>query len=581
MDPEARKAGAGTGTVASCPVLQCRALENATLSFTGKRWRLREGVGASSNDVVRTLANKRGIALEDEATDTSMRFPDAEKAAERVLAAAARSETIGIFGDYDCDGITGAALLIRMLRRRGQTPVVRLPHRSHDGYGLKPHHVQAFADAGVRLLITVDTGITSHAALTLAQSLGIDAIVLDHHSLPDNAPPAFAILHPALAPGFPEPWPSAAGVAFAFVAAIEAGAWDDRDEDLALAMIGTVADLVPLLGANRTLVRAGLAALERLRDVPLATFAARTRTGSAPLTSTDIAFRIAPRINAAGRIADPMIALHALLEGGEYLRDLETLNVLRQEETAGAIDHALQSLDNATDPFVCVADPSYQAGIIGLIAGKMTERFGRPSMAVSMRSGECVASLRSIQCYSIIDGLRRHSGLFTSFGGHAQAAGCSFHPANLPTIREALSKDVSLHVSPADLIPTLPVDATLAPGMLSIPFVRSLSALEPFGQGNPEPQFLIENVRLSSVRTVGQHGKHLQAFAAGHKLIAFGHGNLIDRTQGPIDLLCRLGIDTWNGRGQTQLMVQDMRVAHRSSLLVGSLHEKEQGTRNE
>lgn len=489
-----------------------------------------------------------------------MSFPDAPKAAERVREAIKKNEKIGIFGDYDCDGITATAELIRMLRRRGVDPLVRLPHRVRDGYGLKANHIVEFAETGVTLILIVDTGISAHRAVAFARGQGIDVVILDHHELLEREPDAFAILHPALVPAFPGPWPSASGIVLAFVQCIEGGSWPGEDEDRALAMIGTIADLVPLAGGNRSIVQQGLEALERLRDAPLAELAASVRSVGKRLSSRDVAFRIAPRINAAGRMADPMLGLRALLEGGEALRDLETLNVLRQGETASAVEHAIMQLGVSSDSFLCAADESYQPGIIGLIAGKLTERFGRPSMAVCVQGEDCTASLRSMHTYSIIDGLQRSAHLFTSFGGHRQAAGCTFPRGNLPQIREALCRDVSLHVSAEHLVPTIVVDAVLPAHAVSLPLIHELAHLEPFGQGNPEPQFLVESVRLEAPRTVGQEGKHLQARAFGHKIIGFGLGELRAHANAPLDLVCRLGIDAWNGREETQLQVVDMRL---------------------
>lgn len=471
-----------------------------------------------------------------------------------------RGETIGIFGDYDCDGITAAALLARMLRRHGSEPVIRLPHRIRDGYGLKESHVDWFAARGVTLLLTVDTGIGAHAAVARGAARAMDVIIMDHHEPPSVVPAAHSILHPAFSAEPPAHAPCAAGIAFHVVALVEGAAWRGRDEDAALAMLGTVADLVPLLDGNRAIVREGIAALARLREGPLATLAAHVRTSGRPLSSVDVAFRIAPRINAAGRMADPMLALSALLEGGDALRELETLNAQRQEETMIAVERSLLQLGPApADPFLCVADEEFSPGIIGLIAGKLTERFGRPSMAVSIQGEECVASLRSPPAYSIIDGLRACEGLLTSFGGHRQAAGCTFRRSALDDIRDALSRHVRETIPETQLVPTLSIDAPLPLSSITLPFIRQLSALEPFGQGNPEPQFLVPAVSLGMARTVGGDGRHLQGRAGRCKLIGFGLGPLIAHARSPLDLVCRLGVDAWNGREEPQLQVVDMR----------------------
>ena len=263
----------------------------------------------------------------------------------RVRGAIAAHETIGIFGDYDCDGITATALLVRFFRRHGVEPVVRLPHRVHDGYGLSRSMVEECAARGITLLLTVDTGITAVQEIAAAAELGIDVIVTDHHHVPAEVPQALALIHPALAPDHPLPHPSGVGVALQFVRALDGtDAWKDHQTDLALAAIGTIADLVELRGMNRTLVQQGIAALNTLQEGPLALLAASVRTHGAPLTSTDIAFRLSPRINAAGRMEDPHIALTALLEGGEALATLERLNAHRQDATGSLIIRAWELL---------------------------------------------------------------------------------------------------------------------------------------------------------------------------------------------------------------------------------------------
>lgn len=499
-------------------------------------------------------------------------FPDAQKAVERIVLAAEHQEKVALFGDYDCDGVTSSAQMIRALRRKGIEPIVRLPHRVHDGYGLKPTHIDEFAEKGVKLIITVDTGITAHEAIDKANSLGINVIILDHHHLvvPPNA---YAILHPALSPNFPHPHPSAAGVVFIFLHALENGIWADRDTDLAIAMFGTVADLVQLRGHNRTLVREGLAALRRLPPGPvrlLAEQAAPTRT----LTSTDIAFRIAPRINAAGRMADPMLALRALLEGGTLIGDLETLNTLRQDQTTRALEHALLDItpraDGSLPPFISIASNSYPHGILGLLAGKLTERYGRPSMAVHIDGELCTASLRSPATYSIVEALQRHAHLLINFGGHAQAAGATFSLQNYLALAESLEHDADSRLTADDLTPVLAADATLPASAITVNFCKRLTELEPYGQGNAEPLFMLENVKLENVRRVGGDMRHLSASIGGCKAIGFGLGDLAEHAYQPVDLLCRAGIDSWNGREMAQLFIVDVRAAAPVATAVGS-----------
>ncbi len=212
-------------------------------------------------------------------------------------------------------------------------------------------------------------------------------------------------------------------------------------------------------------------------------------------------------------------------------------------------------------PFLCLKSPGYLAGICGLLAGKLTERFGRPSLVAHQQGELCVASLRSIPAYDVADGLASVSDLLLHFGGHAMAAGCAFKTADFAALRERLCADVARRVPSEDLVPVLEADVALDMRHLTLPLCEKLSVLEPFGQGNPEPTFLLERVQLRDARAVGKTGDHLQARAGGAKLIAFGMGGFLDAAASPVDLVCHLGVDAWQGSRTVQLMVQDLRAS--------------------
>lgn len=502
---------------------------------------------------------------------------DAPAAAARIQEAMQCGERIGIFGDYDCDGITSTAQLVRFFRRRAIEPVVRLPHRLHDGYGLKRQHIDAFYAAGTGLVITVDTGISAGDAITRARELNIDVIILDHHHVPAELPNAFGILHPALC-DYPVPHPSAAGVAFEFLHTLEGATWQERDVDLALATFGTIADLVPLLGRNRLLVQEGLRAMATLPKGPVRTLAESVIDDLSKITSMDIAFRIAPRLNAAGRMADPMLALCALLDGGAYLEDLEHLNTQRQQETKHKWADALKGFYapiQELPPLLSIASEGYAPGIVGLLAGKLTEAFGRPSMAVHINGTACSASLRSPACYNIVEGLERHAHLLTTYGGHAQAAGCTFTLGALGALRDGLSTDIAQRTVPEALLPTLTIDGLLRAEDITLPLCREIAQLGPFGQGNTEPLVLLSSVTLSQLRQVGSDRQHLQAMlrsgasgVSATKVIGFHLGMHAELASRPLDLVCRTGIDTWNGRETAQLQIVDLREAVKNEVKV-------------
>lgn len=559
------------------------------LSLTGKRWRVGKDLRPESDSllahqwressfaVLSTLAEERGFkTLEDigkrglPGMDAHL-FPDLPKAMDRIEAATTKKETITIFGDYDCDGVTSTAQLVRFFRRRGIEPMVRLPHRVDDGYGLKEKHIEECRAQGTTLLLTVDTGISAAKEIALARSAGIDVIVLDHHHVPDVLPDAYALLHPSLCVESIASPPSAAGVAWSVVRALEEHAdgvgilWEDRETDLALAAIGTVADLVELRGSNRDLVRAGLDALMSMTGGPL--FLLMEQAGlHPPITSRDIAFRIAPRLNAAGRMDDPMIALRAMLGDRESLTALEELNRNRQDFLSILLKFAEREMKNAALPFLCLASSEYPPGLAGLIASKLTESTGRPSLVAGIQGNLCTASLRSIPGYHITEALASCKEFLTSYGGHAQAAGCTFPLASFQAIQEQLSADLLSKMPAEELLPGIALDAVLSESQVTLDLCERLREFEPFGQGNMEPRFLIPNVLLQDVRTVGRESTHLQARLNDKKVIGFGLGSLLNEMNQPVDLACRLGVDTWNGKSSAQVFMDDIRPAERQDV---------------
>lgn len=531
----------------------------STLSLTGKRWILPEHTEAlnASHVLVRLLAD-RGLNTEAELVSPGV-FPDMLRAKERIETAVRTQEAICIFGDYDCDGITATAQLVRYFRRRNCTPYIRLPHRVQDGYGLNMNIAREIVDRGTTLLLTCDTGISSVQEIQWLSDNGVDVIVTDHHHLLAELPPAYAIIHPALS-NHPLPYPSGAGVVFSLIRALEEVRWNGVEEDMALAMFGTVADLVELQGANRALTKSGLAALAAIHDGPIFQLRERSNGNTAQLSSIDVAFRIAPRLNAAGRMASPDIALQALLEGGDALDTLDALNEQRQDITRLCMEDALTQCDT-TQPLLMTVSTDYPHGIVGLIAGKLTEAHGKPSL-VAHRSGDtCTASLRSPAMYNIAEGLGRCSDLLMSYGGHAQAAGCTFASENESALHARLTEDILAHTTPEQLVPTLTVDAVLDATDVNVQFCKKLSMLEPYGQGNTEPLFLLRGVRLQDARSCGSDGSHLQARISGIKSIGFGMAELASEAN-IYDVIARIGISEWNERIEPQIFLQDLAVAN-------------------
>ncbi|PIR54537.1 single-stranded-DNA-specific exonuclease RecJ [Candidatus Peregrinibacteria bacterium CG10_big_fil_rev_8_21_14_0_10_42_8] len=531
------------------------------LSLTQKRWIVPETkVPIHSSHILARLLAERGINPNEhpEIISPSV-FDDIEKATTRIQKAIEQHEKIGIFGDYDCDGVTAVAQLVRYFRRKGVTPFVRLPHRVKDGYGLHSGIVQEYIKKNISLLITADTGVTSVKEIDVLSAHGIDVIVTDHHNVLDGFPHAYAIIHPARS-NHPLPHPSGSGVAFSLVYALEDGEWDDMYSDLALAMMGTVADLVELKGANRALTELGLVALERISSGPLATLRDRCRQKDLPFHSQDIAFRIAPRINAAGRMGAADIALRAVLDGGDDLDTINTLNEERKVITKDLLDSVVDTFTDTETPAMLMSiSEEYPHGIVGLIAGRLTEHFGRPSLVAHSDGETCVASLRSPPCYNIAEGLSRCSEHLLRFGGHAQAAGCTFLFSNADALSQALLQDVLTHTSPELLHPTLTADAEISACDITVEFCEKLTMLEPYGQGNTEPSFLIRDIRLQNLRACGKENTHLQCRISGIQAIGFNMAELASEIE-KYDILAKVNINEWNGNKTAQLKIVDMRL---------------------
>ncbi|MBP7114474.1 MAG: single-stranded-DNA-specific exonuclease RecJ [Candidatus Peribacteraceae bacterium] len=532
------------------------------LSLSGKRWTLKRNT--STPDIAGMLRMERGIIDEAQAKlSDPFLFREMQRAVKRIEQAMKSGETVAIFGDYDADGITATAQLVRFFRRRKIEPVVHLPDRAKEGYGMKIISIDALKAKGVSLIITVDTGIAAHTEIAHANSLGIDVIITDHHRVQGKTPHAYAIIHPDVPSAFPNPHLSGSGVAFMLVRALEKEpSWDGIDIDIALAAIGTVGDLVPLTGENRLLVIHGLKFLQTLPPSPLKDFVDSVRS-TGPLTATDIAYRIVPRINAAGRMAHPLVALEALLEGGEALEELHRLNGDRRSFVEELQEEIIPSI-TADDAFIVIASERITPGTAGLVAGRLSEKFGRPSIAAAIMGDMAVASVRSIPEIDLMECLEHPSvkKFLKTFGGHAQAAGCTFMASDTDALRLALNAVLlERGISSATLVPTLELDAALDHRHLTMAFARSLTSLAPFGTGNTEPMFLLSQQRLTDLRTVGADNSHLQAKVNGISAVGFRLGPCLTQlnSETSVDLVCRIGINSWNGRESVQLVIEDIR----------------------
>ncbi|MDP9160285.1 MAG: single-stranded-DNA-specific exonuclease RecJ [Acidobacteriota bacterium] len=438
-----------------------------------------------------------------------------KEAIDRLDAAIEHKEGILIYGDYDVDGTTAIVILKTAIELCGGTADFHVPHRILEGYGMKDDVIERAAASGVRLIISVDTGIRAFAAAKTAKRLGVDLIVTDHH-LPgkEGVPAALAVLNPNQAGcAYPCKALCGAGVAFKVAQALMEKRIGQKDQSrlllsfMKIAAIATIADAVPLTGENRVFAKLGLQALRSAVNPGLKAMLEVSQLGGAPLNAGEVAFRIAPRINAAGRmdVARDVIELFSVKDSErarEIANRLDKLNTERQLEERRILDLIYLKFEQepglAEKYCVVIDGEGWHRGVIGITATRVVERYGRPTLIISRDGDECHGSGRSIRSFHLLNALESCSQLFTRFGGHAHAVGFSLPASNLEQLRLHLDSFARERLSPADFEPVISVDAELALDQINPELFKTLRMLEPFGMGNPEPVFTARDVRLKS-----------------------------------------------------------------------------------
>jgi single-stranded-DNA-specific exonuclease len=519
-----------------------------TDAFAAQLRELPEFRGSSGNGAANVLAQlllARGVATVEHAT----RFlnPSLDHlhspydmlgmaiAVARLEAAIERREDILIYGDYDVDGTTAIVILKTAIELCGGTADFHVPHRIRDGYGMKDDIIEQAAAAGVKLIISVDTGIRAFAAAETARRLGIDLIVTDHHLPgPEGVPHACAVLNPNQA-GCPYPTKvlCGAGVAFKLAQALLEKTGRERllPSFLKIAAIGTIADVVPLTGENRVFAKLGLAGLRNPVNAGLkALFEVAKLDGKRALTATDIGFRIAPRINAAGRmdVARSVIDLFSTkdtAQAREIAGRLDQLNAERQDAERKVLDAIARRIEGdpaLRDTYCIVVDgDGWHRGVIGIAATRIVERYCRPTLVISLEDGEAHGSGRSIRGFHLLNAIESCAELFTRFGGHSHACGFSLPASRVPELRQHLDTYAREHLTEADFEQVVDIHAELPLEQVTDEFFRTLERLEPFGMGNPEPVFVAHAVRLDAPPRVIKE-KHismkLSSGAAGKRL---------------------------------------------------------------
>ncbi len=531
-------------------------------------------------------------------------FRDMTKAVERIFAAIAAGEKIIVHGDYDADGVTSSAVMMTALQKlqehfgpKGIDPKqldIFIPHREKEGYGLRPETVDYFVEQQAKLVITVDCGVASVAEVALCNQRGIDVIITDHHQQLLEVPAAVAIINPAVdGETYPFRGLSGVGVAFKVVQALFRHAKQQQPEEswegyekwlLDLVAIGTVADVMPLLGENRTLVKYGLVVLNKTPRVGLKAllFKAgiegngngnRDLLPKRGLNSYSIAFQIAPRINAAGRMDHANTAYRLLMTAdpaeAETLSDeIQQSNVNRQLLTDTIVAEAKRMLDADRDtPLLAVVGENWPIGVLGLVASRLAEQSGKPVIVGTVAAGTIAASGRSGPNFDLTIPLKELEGYFSRYGGHRAAGGFALKDINdWAVVKQKFIASAAAATATGTATPILEIDAVMTLEQADWALVDDLEKFEPFGEKNGRPRFGLQRVPVEGVEPLGRDGRHLklllkQANGVVRKLVAFGStADFHHLKRGDlVDVVVELGINEWNGNRELQLKVVDVR----------------------
>ena len=505
-------------------------------------------------------------------------------AVDRLARAVRSGERVTLYGDYDVDGVCSTALLSLFLEACGARVATAIPHRLRDGYGLNHGAVERIAGDGTRVLVTLDCGITAAAEVARARDLGLDVVVVDHHTVPAVLPPALAVLNPHQEGcGYPTRHLCAAGVAFALCMALrralrEAGQFRGRAEPnlralLDLVALATVADVVPLTGANRILVRHGLHALTRAERPGIrALKEVAGMAAGAAVTSGLVGFRLGPRINAAGRLDDASVGLQLLRAPGldearPLARALDASNQERQLLEQKILASALEQAETrGPERGLVLWGEDWHPGVVGIVAARVVDRLHRPVVVVGVQEGVGKGSARSIERFHLVEALGRCAEHLTRYGGHRAAAGVTLEARLLPAFREAFARVASEVLTAEDLERRCQVDAVVDPEELTEGAVQGLAALGPFGQGNPEPVLIARGLAararvLAAKRGGAGHLKLVLPDAPRLDTIGFGMAERAGETRGRVDLAFQATVDEFRGQRRVALRLKDLRAA--------------------
>ena len=513
-----------------------------------------------------------------------MLFAEMKTAAGRLLEAVRRGERIALYGDYDVDGITSTAQLALFLRELGCEPIVHVPHRMRDGYGIRMATLRELTERGARLVITADCGAAAHAEMAEAARLGLTMIVCDHHQNPAVRPPAFAVLNPVVADaGFPFAGLCAAGVVFYLLLGTrmllrESGATvPDLRRYLDLVALGTVADLVPLVEENRILVKYGLREIGRSQRAGIR---ALLEVGAVDEVTVDsLAFRLGPRLNASGRLAVASRAVELLCssDGAAARRlaaELDSQNRERRGIEEAMVEEAVRMVASLPDAdrqkSYVLASEGWHAGVVGIGAARLVERFYRPVILLAIEGDVARGSARGIPSVHLFETLRRCADLLERYGGHRMAAGLTIRRERITEFQYRFEREVAAATPDEAFVPALSIDARLDVESLSLETMEDIAALEPYGQGNQRPLFFAEALEVVSSRIVGERHLKLAVRSPGKRrifdAIGFRKADRQPESGSSIDIVFTPEIGVWDGYERLQLVLRDLRQSAANSV---------------
>ncbi|MBD3181023.1 single-stranded-DNA-specific exonuclease RecJ [Candidatus Poribacteria bacterium] len=500
-------------------------------------------------------------------------------AVDRIKRAIDKGEKIWLYGDYDVDGTTSVSLLLTCLRHLGANVDYYIPHRLDEGYGLSSEGIKDLSSKGCNLLITVDCGISAIDEVRIANEAGIDLIITDHHEPGEEIPPALVVINPKLQScHYPFCELAGVGVAFKLVQGLLGDNTGDNQDFLKkqfdLVALGTIADVVPLIGENRIIAKYGLDILNKMERTGIRALCEVAGVNEGSVNSWTVGFRLGPRINAAGRIDTAHCAVKLLTtdsyeEALDIAKKLDEANKERQNIERNILNAAIDQLkkyDLSREKGIILADDGWHPGVVGIVASRLQERYYRPAIVISLEGDEGRGSARSIPEFDIFHALQRCSHLLETFGGHKAAAGLSIAKHNIGKFRQEFSNVMDEVLTPEDLSPKVIIDMETSLDQLSEAAVENLNLLEPYGLGNPSPQVSIHGLSLQGYpRTVGNNDAHLQLTLSDGKFafrsIAFRKGELekeLYDSSVTIDVACRPNINEWNGNRFVQLVINEI-----------------------